>query len=195
MKTFIIGLTGFAGSGKDTAAQFLDEALSARQKKVRRMAFADPIRAGLNAMGVPMHYMTERSLKETAVPGFSGASYRKLAQTLGTEWGRVHMGRDFWVNLVEQRLLALADLHRMPQVLIMTDVRFQSEADWIKLNGGILVHVQRPDIAPVRAHESEQLVEGIEHVLLNDADLPALRARCDKLHLTVLAHMALEGFA
>lgn len=194
MKTFIVGLTGFAGAGKDTAAQFLKEALAARQKRVACMAFADPIRAALMAMGVPSSYMNERSLKEAPIPGI-GVSYRLLAQTLGTEWGRQQISADFWVSLVEQRLQGLDMVHHLPNVLVMTDVRFQNEADWIRRQHGMLVRVDRQGVAPVRCHVSERELHGIEHVVRNDSDLEALRTRCDALCHQVLAHMSLEGFA
>lgn len=193
MKTLIIGLTGYAGSGKDTAAAYLREALEARGHRVSCAAFADPIRAALLAMGVPSSYIYTRELKEQPVPGW-GKSYRELAQTLGTEWGRSLVGDDVWVRRIERHI---EGLFNRPAVLIATDVRLQNEADWITTRGGMLVRVDRPGVAPVRSHSSEasqQELRGIEHLLPNDGDLVRLRGAVDTLHIKVLAHMALEGF-
>lgn len=189
MNTFIVGLTGLAGSGKDTAAHHLAEALQARGKRCIRMAFADPIRQALMAIGVPSSFIYDRDLKEADVPGF-GASYRKLAQTLGTEWGRETIGQDIWVKVLETRLMGL---QRKPDVLVITDVRMQNEADWITAHGGMLVQVQRNGINSVRPHQSERGLAKVDSVLQNDGDLVNLRARCDGLSHVVLATMSLEA--
>lgn len=189
MNTFIVGLTGLAGSGKDTAAHHLAEALQARGKRCMRMAFADPIRQALMAIGVPSSYIYDRDLKEADVPGF-GASYRKLAQTLGTEWGRDTINPNLWVSVLETRLMGL---QRKPDVLIITDVRMPNEADWITSQGGMLVRVERKGLASVRQHASEAGLAQADNVLHNDADLNNLRARCGSLSTVVLATMELEA--
>ena len=189
MNTFPVGLTGLAGSGKDTAARFLSDALEARGRRTRLMAFADPIRQALLAMGVPSSYIFDRDLKEMDVPGFA-ASYRKLAQTLGTEWGRQMIDPNVWVRVLETRLMGL---QRKPDVLIITDVRMQNEADWITSRGGIIVRVERKGLRSVRPHSSEEGLKHWDTVLDNDGDLVNLRARCDGLSHVVLASMALEA--
>lgn len=189
MNTFIVGLTGLAGSGKDTAARFLADALEARGRRTRQMAFADPIRQALLAIGVPSSYIHDRDLKEQEVPTF-GASYRKMAQTLGTEWGRQMIGQDTWVRVLENRLLGL---QRKPDVLIVTDVRMQNEADWIAAQGGMVALVERKGLTAVRPHASEQGLTRWDAVVQNDGDLNNLRARCDGLSHIVLTSMALEA--
>ena len=188
----IVGLTGKAGAGKDTAAQLLCEALQARCRKTRTMAFADPIKAALQAMGVPGSYMHERHRKEVDIPNW-GTSYRHLAQTLGTEWGREHHGQDFWICRLADRVIELGTMGRLPDVLVITDVRMQNEADWIKSRRGLLVEVVRPDTSAVRQHASEAGVQGVDQILQNDGDLVNLRARCGQLSNLVLAKLALNG--
>lgn len=191
-KLTIVGLHGKAGAGKDTAAQYLAEALQARQRKTATMAFAEPMRAALLAMGVPSSYIYNRELKEQPVPGF-GRSYRELAQTMGTEWGRTYNGDDFWIQLLAERVVVLGTAGRLPDVLLVTDVRFQNEADWIKARGGLLVHVVRPGLAGVREHMSEAGVHGCTELLNNATDLIDLRAQCGVLSNKVLAHAALQA--
>jgi hypothetical protein len=188
----IVGLTGKAGAGKDTAAAMLCEALQARGKRTKTMAFAEPIRAALMAMGVPSSYIYERRLKETEIPGW-GASYRKLAQTLGTEWGCDQIGKDLWVRLLADRLVEIGMVSRLPDVVVITDVRLQNEADWIKTRLGLLVHVVRPDVGEVRGHISEAGVQGVDQMLRNDGDLQNLRSCCGQLSNLVLAKLALQG--
>lgn len=70
-------------------------------------------------------------------PGVAPASPRRIMQTLGTEWGRVLHGPDFWV---EQWQRATAD---MP-LLVAEDCRFANEAEAIRARGGLVFEVEAP---------------------------------------------------
>lgn len=192
MHSRIIGLTGKAGAGKDTAAKFIKESLEQRHRKVHSVAFADPIRWGLAAMGVPEQYMLDRSLKEAAIPGFNGASYRMLAQTLGTEWGRQQLGRGFWIERMKARLKSYTEVHGHPDFLLITDVRMHNESAWIHEQGGWVVEVFRDKVAPVRTHESEQQQLSVDCVLSNDDGIDALQARCTSFASLLLAEQSLR---
>lgn len=153
MKPRIIGLCGAAGAGKDTVGTFLR-----LRHGYRRAAFADPIREMLRALlkagGLSdfeiTYYMTDREAKEQPIPGL-GVSYRHMAQTLGTEWGRA-VKPTLWLDV------ALAHIAAAPQAsFVFTDVRFPNEAEWIKAHGGELWRVERP-VSAVREHISEQLI-------------------------------------
>ena len=159
--TYLIGITGRAGCGKDTLAGMLDYAT---------YAFAGPLKAGLAAMGFPE---PPRLLKEERIEGFS-FSWRRAAQLLGTEWGRA-LQSDIW--------LAMAKRHRcdvQAEFLVITDVRFHNEADWIREHG-ILVHLRGRQTLmtdPAAAqHESENLLPVMEqdYVIENSGSLNRLR--------------------
>ena len=135
---FIIGVAGKAGSGKDTIAEILGVFAGAT-----RVAFADPIKQALNAIfGWTMEQWSDREWKERPLKSV-GKSPRQLAQTLGTEWGR---GQDpmFWVRALEDRLDSAVDLREHIHILVIPDVRFEDEADWVRARGGLMVHVVRP---------------------------------------------------
>lgn len=159
---FIIGLTGRAGSGKDTAGQVL-----VRQLGFKRYAFADPIKKALNAMfGWHMRMWEDREWKEANLPGRT-YSPRYLAQTLGTEWGRA-IDTEFWVHVTESLI------HRdAPSRVVITDVRFDNEAKWIQRQGGLVIEILRPDAAPVNQHASELGVHPnlIDFTIVNDGRL------------------------
>ncbi len=151
----IIGLCGSAGVGKDTAASYLEQAHG-----FVTYAFADPLRNMLEALlveaGLDYAYIYERHLKEQPIPGL-GLSYRHLAQTLGTEWGRA-LADDFWLRLAALNLgLPAAPIHDR---IVITDVRFPNEAAWVEQHQGRVVRIFRP-VAAVRAHTSEALVDQI----------------------------------
>lgn len=148
----LIGLTGTAGSGKDTVRRLLEE-----HHGYSGLAFADPIRNMLRPLladaGTSDEWMTDRDLKEATIPAI-GTSYRHLAQSLGTEWGR-SIEHEFWLRIASARLDFLQDqgLRRF----VISDVRFLNEAAWIKLLGGEVWRVERPSAEPVREHASEKI--------------------------------------
>lgn len=176
--THIIGLMGPAGAGKDTAADHLEAVHG-----FVRYAFADPMRTMLEAMlvdaGLDYAYIHEPSLKEQPIPGI-GFSYRHLAQTLGTEWGRNQVAPDFWLRLAALNLgLPNEPIHDR---IVITDVRFPNEAAWLKQHGGLVLRIQR-DTAPVRSHISEQLMASIEpwSCVENNGAVEDLHAQLDAL--------------
>lgn len=152
----IIGLTGQAGSGKDTVRGILEQCHG-----FRGMAFADPIRSMLATLlcdaGVSPEWIYRRDLKEKPIPEL-GTSYRHLAQTLGTEWGRSFTQGDPWLRIAQARATALkaCGVNR----LVISDVRFPNEASWIRAQGGEIWRIERPNIPSVREHASEKL----EHI-------------------------------
>lgn len=139
----VIGLHGLARSGKDTVAHFI---LSTRGGHV--YSFADPIRAMLRPLGIDMSDPYWLARKEEIIPAL-GTSPRRLMQTLGTEWGRELINPNLWLILAKQRLLAYGP------GMIVADVRFENEADWIRSQGGRIIHIERPDAMAVAAHASE----------------------------------------
>lgn len=138
----LIGLTGKAGAGKDSVADILE-----REAGFRRYALAQPIKDALCAMlRTPEHVLFARERKELPLEKL-GISPRRLAQTLGTEWGRA-LRSDFWLALAERHVDLSADT-------VITDIRFPDEAEWILSQGGFVVKVIRYGVKAVEAHASE----------------------------------------
>ena len=159
----IIGLTGFAGTGKDTVRTLLEG------HGFIGLAFADPIRQMLRELfasnGISEAHMDVRALKEQPIYQLSSpakpVSYRMLAQTLGTEWGR-SIQPDLWVRLAQSYMDDLrANTHGDLPSFVISDVRFPNEADWVRAQGGTIWRIVRPGTAPVRGHASESGVGNI----------------------------------
>lgn len=151
----LIGLTGNAGSGKDTVRAILE------MQGFCGLAFADPIRAMIRELltsnGIDDACLDERALKETIIPEL-GVSYRHMAQSLGTEWGR-NLQRDFWLRMAGAYM---ADQQEAGQThFVISDVRFANEAKWVRQRGGQIWRVHREGIAAVREHASER---GVDHI-------------------------------
>ena len=136
----LIGLTGRAGCGKDTIAEFLCETHG-----FVKLALADPLRNGLRAMlGLTAEQLHRRDLKETPID-WIGRSPRYLMQTLGTEWAREHIAPDLWLRVAARRI---DEIKAAPPILhiagiVISDIRFENEADWLRGLGGKLWLIKR----------------------------------------------------
>jgi len=183
----LVGLTGPAGAGKDSAADHL----CAKYGFVRA-AFADPIRDMLaqllEALGVDHAVMTERHLKEQPLIDLHDKSSRQLMQTLGTEWGRKLVGANLWVRAMEVRM-GLSTGAPVNDRIVITDVRFANEAEMIKAYGGEILAIDRPGfswsnptlVGQTGLHPSEAGIplSLYEHVIDNSGTLGQLQMHVD----------------
>lgn len=149
----LIGFSGPAGSGKDTAAQAL-----VRHAGFETMAFADTLKLGISEM---FHFdyslFESRETKEKKVPGLNH-SPRELAQIIGTECARKMIGENTWIHIMARRYQEFCE--REHTRLAITDVRFENEADWIRHSGGVVVHLVRHGVPWKKdGHESERGIE------------------------------------
>lgn len=155
----LIGFTGYAGSGKDTAARVL----IARGWK--RIAIADPIRE-MTLKVYPHLQPTVQAIgwdKAEQIP-----DVREALQCVGVA-AREAISEDVWLDIVNRKW---ADT-RHP--VVVTDVRFDNEAEWVRWHG-FVVSVRRPGVGPVNGHASEQGVspELVDYVIENDGNLGQL---------------------
>jgi len=176
MKPLLIGLMGYAGSGKSTVARILMEHHGFAYGR-----FAGPLKAMLAALlhnagenAETIERMIDGNLKDLPSPALSGRSPRHAMQTLGTEWGRDCMAPDFWLDQAEAGI----DRHLSDGIpVVLDDVRFGNEADLIRAKGGVVLLVKRPGIGPVNQHVSDNIAIKPDGVLLNDGPIQVLQAR------------------
>lgn len=135
MSPVLIGVTGLARSGKDTVAGILQRELG---PGVERYAFAEPLKTMLKSVFGDHFHTGDRS----GICPEAGITYRKLMQTLGTEWGREQVNPNLWVNLVHKRWMR--HVNDGTTGMVLSDVRFDSEAEWLIYQGGLLIEVLRP---------------------------------------------------
>ena len=174
----IIGLTGKARSGKDTAARFIKDWVLERNDLVPHEeswvvgieSFAAPIKHmvaqlldffGLGSITVPgsLEPYIDGDLKEVFIPEI-GASPRTMMQTLGTEWGR-NIDPNIWINCMQARIKQSDEIPKhgyKGAVIIIPDVRFDNEAQFIHEVGGKIIEIDRnsvPEVVGASPHESE----------------------------------------
>lgn len=173
----IVGLSGLARSGKDTLASYLVE-----HHGFVRIGLADPLRKFVSDItGIPLEELMDGPTKETPLEWLSGHSPRVLMQTLGTEWGRNLIDEEMWLK-VAQQAIRRARQSGAPGVVI-PDIRFDNEAEFVHSLGGGVFRVVRDSAAPVSAHVSEAGVNDslIDCLVLNNGPLSALALAAEQL--------------
>lgn len=177
----IIGISGWKRNGKDAVSKYL-----AFQYDFCRTKFAAPLKEMLRAMlksagvsALDIERMIEGDLKELPSEILGGHTPVHAMQTLGTEWGRGLIGKEFWVGLWKAR--ALQELSQGRQVVV-DDLRFKNEGDALKSLGGIsiLIHGRVTTRDP---HSSEDLswLTSPDYTIDNSGSLEELYDKVDRI--------------
>ncbi|MBI3925113.1 MAG: hypothetical protein HY319_06200 [Armatimonadetes bacterium] len=165
----LIGLAGYAGVGKDTAADVLVEEFD-----FRRVAFADPMREALELLDPFICNGEQEPIRLCSLVQSCGwnqakqnAEVRRLLQAMGTEVGRNLLGQDLWVQLAARKFVDRT---------VVTDTRFPNEARLIKQSGGVLVRLNRPGFGPVNDHLSDRAFDTwkYDHLIENEGTVEEL---------------------
>jgi hypothetical protein len=139
-KTSLIGIHGPLESGKDTVAKTIMQLFPG---KYRQYAFAWPIKeASKIIFGFTDEDVNNRLLKERTHP-FWGITPRWALQSLGTDWGRNLIRKDIWILRAQEEIKKNAD---EGFGTIISDVRFDNEADVIRSRNGSLICIRRPTL-------------------------------------------------
>lgn len=161
----VIGLTGFAGAGKSTVANYLVE-----EHGFTRLSFAAPLKKMLRTLNPIMsanliygdkgyragvltldqvfalYNGDELGVKASG----AGDEYRRLLQVLGTDCIRA-VDEQFWVRA------ALGQMTDEKGKYVFDDCRFPNEAKVISdMNKWGLWNIRRPGYEAVNGHASEQ---------------------------------------
>lgn len=166
----LVGITGKARSGKDTLAEYLVE-----HHGFLKLSFAEPIRRFVSDItGHSVEELTDGPLKEEHL-GWLDTTPRRLMQTVGTEWGREMVDPDLWLKVAHRRIRE-ARQAGVPGIVI-ADVRFDNEAEFVRRWGGEVVRLTRPGSAEVAAHASEAGVRDdlVDYEVVNDRERRYLR--------------------
>lgn len=166
----LIGLCGIKGSGKSTVATYLSDFYGFNE-----YTFASPIREIVKTMFLISEWqLSEPELKEKCIDDYFNVTPRKAMQFVGTELVREHIGEllphigsDFWIEHLFRRMLKNGDVDSN---VVISDVRFQNEADKIRSLGGVIVKIIRPSIYSLDSHSSENGDIAPDYVVDNVTD-------------------------
>lgn len=159
----IIGISGYARTGKDEIAKVLVEEFD-----FERLAFADKLRECVYAMNpvvlwdydfgplpkdryvsyIPLKWVIDTYTWDGYKSTGWGTHIRKYLQRFGTEVGRDLLGQDIWVDATFMTL-------DVTKNYVVTDCRFANEAKGIITKGGKMWRIDRPGVGPVNDHISE----------------------------------------
>ena len=205
----VIGITGWAGSGKSTVAEYL-----VKEHGFTRLSFAAPLKKMLRTLnpiiGNAPKWATDRTnlhlndlfaMVEVSLEGAElstsqaeqeikesswGDEYRRLLQVLGTDCIRA-VDPDFWVKA------AMAQMTNPGGRYVFDDCRFPNEAEAIETYNPLgLWNVYRPGYAAINSHASEQWAGCMNEavVLLNGSDIEGLHDQID-----AAVELAFDGVA
>jgi hypothetical protein len=163
----IIGLSGYARSGKDTVAELL-----CLNYEFSRISFAEPMRHAILTLNPKLDSITHVSnLVEDY--GWDVAKQnpevRRLLQVFGTDVGRSMFGENVWVDMAFRNV-------EPESRIVVADVRFPNEADAIRKLGGVVWRINRRNHSAVNGHASEHAMDNymFNHVIYNDGTLDDL---------------------
>ncbi|BCV28515.1 deoxynucleotide monophosphate kinase family protein [Shewanella algae] len=176
-KTQIIALTGLAGSGKDETTKYLQTILTnTTHTNTKHIAIADPLKHITKQLYPSIEDrllwpQTPQDREDRETIKINGLSTTRelllyIAKTLKQQHGDY-----LFVGLLNEHIKQSTN-----STIIVSDVRYQMEADAIKHLGGIILHVNRPDGHTVIDDASENgiSVNSIDYMIQNRGSIEDL---------------------
>ena len=138
----IIGFVGFIGSGKGSAGDILCEMGYIKESFAKGVKDTASVMFGWDRDLLEGDTDESREFRETPCRYWSEKfnrlfTPREALQKMGTEVGRDVFHEDFWVLQLEHRM------KEQNKPIVITDVRFPNEIDWIHKMGGSVYEIQR----------------------------------------------------
>ena len=170
--------------GKSTVASFLAET-----RGYQVLSFASPLLAMIHTL-LLHHGLTEEEARyyclcakeqPIPVPGLRSVSYRQLARTLGTEWGRNLIKETIWLDAFDQKFRRYSS----QSPICVDDVRFSNEASLLKKKGFLFVKVEScvdRFLEPANHQSDTELASfAWDHVIKNDGSMNELHQAVNQL--------------
>lgn len=136
MTNQLIGLTGYAGAGKDYTYEALK--LYLKDRPVIRVALADEVRFEVQ------DYLNNGDHLSAVWNKPYPREIRSLLQWWGTELRR-SQDEDYWVNKAAETIDGVWREFPNGALVVVTDVRFDNEAEMVRDLGGIVLEVIAPE--------------------------------------------------
>lgn len=180
----LIGVLGRKGSGKDTLSDYV-----CRKYGYKKMAFATPLKEACKILFNFTDEQVNSDLKEVIDTKWS-VTPRQALQYLGTDVFRNDIKKilpdidnNFWVKSLFVKYTNFREVDNKTGIII-SDVRFQNEIDYIHKNNGIIIKLTRPNNpSSLDAHESEKNIDNMngDYTIINDGTIDDLFNNTDNI--------------
>ena len=164
----LIGISGAAGSGKDTVGDYL-----VKEYGYTKLAYADALKDLVRFFfNIPKTELTS---------GQKSEEVRRLLQGTG-ELAKYLKGRYYWNNELDKSMASATG------PVVITDVKFNHEIEHIRKNNGVIIRVSRQNIdlqTKDTGHISETELSdghpGFDFVIYNNGTLNELYLRIEEI--------------
>jgi len=154
----IIGIAGYARTGKDTFGSILIKELNEIGLSAKKLSLAFELKSDLDSFLIDKFGISAFS-EDPKEKNF----IRPLLICYGTDLMR-KKDSEYWIKKIQKTI----DLNNNSGIIsVVCDIRFLNEATWLRKNGGILAHLKRPGIEPADKNENEN-----DNVLREVSDFP-----------------------
>ena len=156
----IIGISGYAGAGKDEIAKAIlrcNPFWQIKRFSGKLKQIAEILTGETDWESIKQDYLNEEWDTPMAYNEPTRMTGRDFLQKLGTDAVRDNLHPDTWVNALMNDFRPAKMSEHSPSNCIITYVRFLNEADAIKKRGGVIIRVDRG--APVNSHKSETMLD------------------------------------
>lgn len=167
----LIGISGKKGSGKNTVANIIakQQVLGNTKHNYYDFAFAAMLKFLLENLVDQDTDFDKNSKNKLGLCDNNGKIYtiRELLQLIGTKLRDIDP--DIWIKALDKDTRGYSDV-------MITDVRFLNEAEYIKSKGGLLVRINRPNLEEDQ-HISETELDNYsnwDYVIKNDGTMEDL---------------------
>lgn len=184
----LAGTTGFKRSGKDTTGDHMQD-----EHGYISLSLAGNLKKACGAVFTFSDAQLYGDQKEVIDPRWKHTP-REILQKVGTELFRErlaelcdHIDNDIWIKSLEIKMM---DMYRQDPVnnnkFIITDVRFDNEAEFIKRLGGVMIRVNRFDYTDEevsKMHKSERSIPlmDVDYDIDNRGTLDDLYRKVDEI--------------
>lgn len=160
----IVAFVGNIGAGKDFACDYLRDIYG-----FLKMGWSDPLYETLMVLDppiwlpnqnryVPLSVVLEAHYMDEAKRAFP--EIRRWLRLLGTERGREVHGEDCWVRYMDKERRRVRKIEKFANAgTALRDTRHMNEVEYIRAQGGVIVHVLNDRSTPSAPseHDSERL--------------------------------------
>ena len=143
----VVGISGKMGTGKTTLAKFM----LSEFPEFTRVAFADILKKEVSEQyGIPLIWCYDQKSKENLI---GTVKLREILQFHGSV--RRGIDPDYWIKAFDKEYSRVAI-----KGIIIDDVRFPNEAEYVKASGGYLIRLDPyEEYTAYNDHESETALD------------------------------------